>query len=266
MTIKPKVTTVNSNLMAILFLASGIAMLALSIFAASQIVAFIGIGLTFWGALFLLIAPQRHVEGTFLENTAIPFYMTLDRTIKDFAPKGEAYCIPPYPRDVYVPEHLKGLKEIVVFIPAENAVGIASIEELAKGKFSIENPKGILVGAPGAVFIEKIEQKRNTDFTKIPFSELTEVLPHLLSELNLTKEITMTANENEATLQITDSLFKNLYSEKYSLKSVRLIGCPVVNAVSCAIAKSTGKPVAIQKIKNSPDGQTIVATFKIVQL
>jgi hypothetical protein len=278
---KPKL---DSSLIAISFLVSGIVLLDISVFSNSQILCLIGLGLTFWGALFLLITPLKYVEGSFLISSTLPAYMTIDRMLKDLNPKNEAYNIPSCPRNVYLPEHLKGLRETVTFIPAEHATGMAEIKEIediaedkflfenpkellisiARDKFLIENPKGLLITSPGIGLLDKIEQKRNTDLTKIPLSELDETLPYLLNELYLAKEIKMTTNENNVTLQINGSLYKNLYSQKYNLKSINLVGCPIVSAVACAIAESTGKPTLIQKIKTTPDGKTITATFKIV--
>jgi len=262
----PETPKLASSQIAILLLVSGIALLAVSVFSNSQIICFIGLGLTFWGALFILITPQKHVEGSFLVTSTLPVYMTIDRMLKDLTPKNEAYNIPSYTRDVDLPEYMKGLKEMVTFIPEEHATGMAAIEDLAKGKFLIENPKGLLITPPGIGILNKIEQKRKTDLTKIPLSELDETLPDLLNELYLTKEIKMATNENDVTLQINGSLYKNLYSQEYNLKSINLLGCPLVSAAACAIAKSTGKPTMIQKIKTSPDGKTTTATLKIVQL
>jgi hypothetical protein len=255
----------NTFLIAIPFLASGIILLAASVFSNSQTICFIGLGLTFWGAIFLLITPQKQVEGSFLVTSTLPAYMTIDRMLKDLKPKNEAYYIPSYTRDVDLPEYMKGLKEMVTFIPEEQATGMPAIEDLAKGKFLIKNPKGLLITPPGISILEKIEQKSNIDLTKIPIGELDGTLPDLLNGLYLTKEIKMTTNENDITIEINDSLYKNLYSQKYNLQSINLLGCPLVSAAACAIAKSTGKPTTIQKIKTTPDGKTTTAALKIVQ-
>jgi len=257
---KPKL---NSFTVGIIFLVSGISLFIISVFSGSQIISLIGLGLTFWGALFLLIPPPKHIEASFLITSSLPDYMTLDRMLNYLTPKTEAYNIPPCPRDIYLPEHLEGLKETVTFIPAENSDGMAEIEDIARGKFLIEKPKGILIVSPGIGLLDKIEQKRNTDFTKIPLSELDETLPYLFRELNLAKEIEMTTSEDAIILQINGSLYKNLYDQKYNLKSVKLLGCPLVNAVACAIAKSTGKPILIHEIKTVSNGKTITAAFKI---
>ena len=85
----------------------------------------------------------------------------------------------------------------------------------------------------------------------------------MFKELNLAKEIEITTNEDAIILQINGSLYKNLYNQKYNLRSIKLLGCPLVNAVACAISKSTGKPTLIQEIKTASNGKTTTATFKI---
>ena len=54
----------------IMFLVPGILSLAFSITSNSQVLAFIGLGLTFWGALFLFVRPLRYVEGSLLDSTS----------------------------------------------------------------------------------------------------------------------------------------------------------------------------------------------------
>ena len=259
---KPKF---NSVLIAIIFLISGITLFALSVFSGSTLLSFIGLGLTFWGALFLLMPPPKHVEASFLITSTLPTYMNIDRMLNSLIPKNEAYNIPPCPKGVNLPDHLKGLKEMVTFIPAEHTDGIAEIEDIARGKFLVEKPKGLLIISPGVSLLGIIEEKHNKDFTKIPLSELDETLPELFSELHLANEIEMTTNENDIILQINGSLYKNLYNQKYNLKSISLLGCPLVNAVGCAIAKSTGKPTMIQETKTAQNGKTITVIFNIVQ-
>jgi hypothetical protein len=248
----------------VIFLISGVTLFVVSILLVLQIICVIGLGLIFWGALFLLIPPPKHVEASFLVTSSLPDYMNIDRMLKYLIPKNEAYNIPPCPRDIYLPEHLKGLKEMVTFIPAEKTDGIAEIEDIARGEFLTEEPRGLLITSPGVGLLDRIEQKRNADFSKIPLSELDEALPNFLSELYLAKEITMIRKEDNIVLQINGSLYKNLYSQKYCLTSINLLGCPLVNAAACAIAKSTGKPTILQEIKNPSNGKTIIATFKII--
>jgi hypothetical protein len=248
------------------FLVPGILSLILSVYYESQILAFIGLGLTFWGALFILITPKKYVEGSLLETAAIPSYLTIDRIIKDLKYKGKGYYTPPYPKDVYLPEHLKGLKDMVVYVSAENEEDMPSITELAEGKFLLQNPNGVLVTPPGLGLLTQIEKKANVDFTKISLEDLCEVMPRfILDNFSLAKEMKMVIEENQVKLKLSDSIYKNLYSSENNLKSISLLGCPIVSAVACALAKASGKPVTIQKQNVELGGSTINVLYLIVK-
>jgi len=247
------------------FLFSGVSLFILSVYYESQILALIGLGLTFWGALFILITPHRYVEGTLLDSAVISSYLTIDRIIKDLKYTGKGYYTPPYPKDVYLPEHLKGLKDMVVYVSAENEENMPSVTALAESKFLVQNPNGVLVAPPGLGLLTQIEKKANVDFTKTPLNELCELLPRsILDNVSLAKEMEMAIEENQVKLKISDSIYKNLYSSENNLKSISILGCPIVSLVACAIAKAAGKPVTIQKQNISPDGSTIRVLYRIV--
>jgi hypothetical protein len=79
-----------------------------------QIVAFIGLGLTFWGAIFALTRTGKYVESSLLDGTAKSGYSTIERMINDLKFNAQGYYIPAYPKDVILPDYLKNLKEPVV--------------------------------------------------------------------------------------------------------------------------------------------------------
>jgi hypothetical protein len=263
---KRRVDQSISGRITVLLSISGILSLIFSIYAASQILALIGLGLIFWGALFLFLKPTNFVEGSLLYNTTVTAYSTIDRIINEFNYKGKGYYIPPYPTDAYLPEYLKGLKDTIVFISAEKDSPTPAIEEIAKGKFISKNPKGALIAPPGLGILTEIQEKSKVDFTKIELIELSSVLPPLiLQDLNLAKEMTLELKGDQAHLRITDSLHKNLYSIHSNLKSVNLLGGPIASAVACALAKASRRTITIQKQQVSPDGSTVEVWYRIVQ-
>ena len=71
----------ESTKIGIILLVAGIITLSVSILLNSQTMALVGLGLTFWGVLFILMAPLRYVEGRLLISTAISMYLTTDRII-----------------------------------------------------------------------------------------------------------------------------------------------------------------------------------------
>lgn len=231
----------------------------------SQILAFIGLGLTFWGALLFLITPLRYVEGSLLGSTAFPSYQTINRMVKDLKITDHGYHVPPFPKNAYLPDHLKGLKEMIVFIPASNDAQMPSIEEMAESKFLLKNPQGVLVIPPGAGVLSKIENDFKTDFTNMDLNNLCEVLPrYILDNLGLAKEMDMDLQENFVNVKVFGSLYKDLYSNEANLKSISILGCPIISAVACALAKATGKSVTLQKVQVFPNGQ-IEAQCIIIQ-
>ena len=251
---------------AILLLIAGILSFVFSVTIGIQVLALIGLGLTFWCVLLFLLKPVNFVEGSLLYNSAVSMYSTIDRIIEDFNCKGKGYYIAPYPKGVYLPEYLKGLKTSNVFISAEKGATMPSIEEMAKGKFISKNPKGVLLTPPGSGILIQIEEKMKLDFTKMDLDELCVLLPiHITQDLNLAKEMAIILNGDEAHLKIVDSLYKNLYNVRDNLKSVGLLGCPIASAVACALAKNSGRIVTIQKHQVSPDGSAVKLWYRIGQ-
>jgi len=261
-----KARRIPSGKIGIIFMVSGALSLIFSILNNSQVLAFIGLGLTFWGALFFFVRPIRYVKSSLLDSTAISSYSTIDRIVRDLKYKGKSYYVPPYPKEVYLPEYLKGLKEMIVFISADNGVATPSIEEMAESRFLLENPKGICAAPPGSGLLTQFEKEIRTDITKLNLKELCESLPPIILEnFQLAKEIEIKTEKNQVHLKIFDSIYKNLYGKEQNLKSVHFLGCPLVSAIACAIAKTTGKIVTIDKDSVSPDGQTIEVWCRFIE-
>jgi hypothetical protein len=237
-----------------------------SIYSESQVFALIGLGLVFWGALFVLMRPMKLVEATLLYNTSISTYLTTDRIINDLGYTGKVYYIPPYPENVYIPEYLKGLKASIAFISANDDGKMPSVEELAKGKFLSKGKKGVLLPPPGLGILNEIEDKTKTNFTDMNLDKLCEILPtFILQDLNLVRDLTMELDGDHVHLAMFNSLYKGLYSSKSNLKSIDFLGCPIVSAVACAIAKTSGRPVTIQKIELSRDDLDIQVWYQILR-
>ena len=72
--LKRKVERSASSKFTVLFLISGVLSLVFSIYLGSQILALIGLGLVFWGVLFILLKPVNFVEGSLLYNVAPSVY------------------------------------------------------------------------------------------------------------------------------------------------------------------------------------------------
>jgi len=249
-----------------ILLAIGALTLTGSFIRTSTVLAFIGLGLTFWGALFLFARPIKFVKSTLLDSTAISSYTTIDRMIQDLNYKGKPIYIPPYPKEAYLPEYLKGLKEMIVFIPAEDILAMPTIEEMAKKQFLLKNPKGICIAPPGYGLVNLFEKELKTEFTQINLERLCSSLPTIIvKNLELAKELEINPENDLIHIKIVDSAYKELYSREQGLKSIHSIGCPLTSAIACALAKTTAKLVTIAKDAVSPDLKTIEVWYKTLE-
>jgi hypothetical protein len=247
----------------IAFLIAGVLSLILSISVGSQVLALVGLGLTFWGALFSLLSPVSYVESRFLGAVVAAFYANIDRLIADLKLKGSSYYVPPLPVGAYVPEHLKGLRETVVFVSAKEEA-FPPIEELAKGKFLLDHQEGALVSPPGMGLLQEIDKETQAETVDASLNEMIDAWTQAICEnFNLAKDIRMTTEEDKVTLITEDSLFKKLYIGKGNYESVKTLGCPIVSAIACLIARAYNRPVTIRGHEVTPDGLTIRTIYQI---
>ena len=66
-------------------------------------------------------------------------------------------------------------------------------------------------------------------------------------------------------MRITNSLYKDLYTEAETRSHIGVIGCPICSALACALAKATGKPVTIERTEASEEGKILEAYYRILQ-
>jgi len=245
------------------FLVLGILLLALSMFLEMQVAAFIGLSLTFWGAVLALTRRSKFVESELLDSTARSAYSTIDRMITDLNYGAQGFYIPAYPGDVALPNYLTNLREPAVYISSSFDVP-PSIDELASGKFISSQTRGFFISSPGSGILSQVEKQLNLDLSKVTTAELCEVLPKSLTEyLNLARKADMSLESNGANFKAVGIIYDSFYVAGSKFKSVNMLGCPVVSAVASALAKSSGKTVVVKEQELLPENSVNV-TFSFV--
>jgi len=254
----------NSSAVAALFVVMGVLVLAYSLAFELEVAAFVGLGLVFWGAVFGLARNGKYVERGLLDSTAKSAYSTFDRMIKDLKFEGQGYYIPPYPQSANLPEYLANLREPVVFI-SEDFDGKPSADELAEGRFLSKKTRGVFITCPGSELMAQIEKQLNVDFSKMDIHELIDVLPRCLTETsNLAKSVEMSLTDKGVSFNATGLVYQSLYRANPPMKSVSVLGCPVVSAVASILAKASGKTVVVTDQVLSPGNCGDHTMFKFI--
>ena len=238
----------------------GAVALALSMVYASSILALIGLGLTFWGVLLSMVRPVRYVKSSLLDSTAFSSLTTVDRIITDLGYEGKGIHLPP--------RYLKGLKTGTVFIPFKKELIIPTLDEVSKERVFLENPKGICLTPSGSELVNLFEKELGTNFAKVDLNYLQNNLPKLFVEgLEIAKDFEMKTYNDTIIVKITESVYKDFCSEvRTKLSNVcNSLGCPLCSSIACALTRSTGKPIIIEKNELSTDGKVIEAYYRILE-
>ncbi len=264
----------QTNKIGFAFLMIGVSAFAASILSNNTAIAFIGLGMTFWGALFMFVRPVRFVRGALLDWTVASSYATIDRILEDLNYKGQGIYVPPFPKEVYLPEHLKNLKEIIVYITATNIMWTAraedkfpmpTLDEIAQARFMLKNPRGITIIPPGNGLLDIYEKELKIDFSKANLDYIQRSLPRLISDLRLAASVEIRKSHWTIDVTIKNSIYEDLYSPKRGLKSVHIAGCPLASSLACVLTKTTGKLVTIVKDQASPESNEVKVWYRMLE-
>jgi len=230
-----------------------------SILFSSSILAFIGLGLTFWGALLFFIKPVAYVRAKLLDSTAVPSLMAVDKILSEEACQGKGLHLPP--------KSTEGCRDGMVFIPSSNQVVTPSIEEITGKEIFSKNSKGVYLLSPGYGLAKLFEKELGVDFSKVDLDYLQKNLAKLLVEdLEVVEEFSMDVEGEFVEVKMVGSIYRDLCQDVKKLSKICLLtGCPMCSAIGCMLAKVTGNPVAFEGDKPSSNGLEIQARYRIIE-
>lgn len=246
---------------AILLLFLGLLSLVVSITYAFSILAFIGLGLTFWGVLFFYITPSKHVKIDLLNPTVLSSLANIDQIMTELNCKGKGVYLPP--------KYLGTFDSGKVFLSSldNTSVHVPRLEEIEEGMIFLKNPNGVLLIPPGLALTQLFEKELGMNFTKTDMEYLQVKLPKLfIEDLEIAEELKIEIEHNVVKIEIIGSIYQTLCNEAGKFRRVcDLIGCPVTSALACAIAKASGKPVIIEKEEKQLSEKIVRIQYQILE-
>ena len=285
-----------NRMIAYAMLILGLVSLVASAYFEHLILAFVGLGLTFWGALLLYITPSRHVSLELLNVMASSNLGNIERILTDAnivmaeIPPGQrvnaetlpqirravmshqirAYAIRfPFGKGIYLsPKYLKDFESSLVFVPSTRQA-LPEPEEMREEKLYYGKiwPKGVFLTPPGLALSKLFEKQLGTSFTRTDLSYIQNNLPKLLIEdLEIAEDVDVKTESSTIMVEITNHIFNEICQETRKLQKVHeAIGCPLSSAIACALAKATGKPIVIENEEQSQDGRTTRIQYTILE-
>jgi len=247
------------NIVGLTLTACGILALASSIIFVNSILAFIGLGLTFWGCLFLLLKPEPYTKSTLLDSTTTPSLKNLHKLLTDLNYNGKGVYLPP--------KYLTDLKSGLVYISKKKGIDIPPLGEKPEDTTVSTNPDGLYITPPGLDLTNLFEKRLGTDFIRTDLQYLQTNLPNVFIEnLEIAQALEITTENNLINIKITDSVYNNLHTQTQQLATIHnSIGCPLCSAIACALTRVTGEPIIIENSHYTTTDKTLTVQYRILE-
>jgi hypothetical protein len=235
----------------------GLASLLSSAFYSSYVLAFIGLGLTFWGALFLYVKYTKYVKLELLNAASSSGLYNIERILATTKTGLKGIYLPP--------KNLQDYTSSVVFIPTEPDQPLPTSVETDPQKLESKNSVGLLLTPPGLALSKLFEKELKQPFTETSLEDLQTQLPKLFDELQITKSLTVQPEDASIVVEMRNHVFEDLCNETAKLERThKTVGCPLASALACAFAKATGKPIVIEKEETGPNVKTTIH-YKVLE-
>jgi len=234
------------RLVSLVMFALGLIALALSLVYASSILAFIGLGLTFWGSLTLYIATEKYVKQTLLTSSITSSLANLNQMLTELKYQGKGIYLPP--------KHLKDSEASKVYVPKNKDTNLPTPEELQQreDKMFAKNPESALITPPGFSLSKLFEKTLGTTFTKVDLEYLQQNLPKLfIEDLEIAEDLIIQTKSTKVGretadsvsvaqlkddtihVKITNSIYEGVCKEARGLPHIcGSIGCPICSAIA----------------------------------
>ena len=235
----------------------GLIALLFSALFSSYVLAFIGLGLTFWGSLFLYIKSTKYVKLDLLNSTSLSTLINIEKILANVKANSQGIYLPP--------KRLQDYTSSLVFVPTEPNQALPTTKETNPKDLETKNPTGLLITPPGLALSKLFEKELKKPFTETSLEDLQSQLPKLFDELQITKHLAIRPQDNNIRVTIRNHVFEDLCKETAKLELThKTVGCPLSSALACAFAKATGKPIVIEKEETSPDKTTTIQ-YKVLE-
>ncbi len=218
---------------------TGITALTLSIIYTSSILAFIGLGLLFWGVILIYIRTEEYTKKILLDATTAPSIATLNQLLDELNYKGKPIYLPP--------KYLNNPEAYKAYIPKQDGEKMPTPEQTQENSLITKNPEGLLMTPLGAELAKLFEKRLETSFTRVDLQWLQQNMPKLLIEdLEIARDFEIKIEKDKVYTRI----------EKPVLDQ------PLSSAIACALAKASGKPITVENQQTTANG-TIIIEYNI---
>jgi hypothetical protein len=239
----------------------GSILLVASIIYTSLISSVVGLGLVFWGVIFIYIRNEVYLRDILLDATVLPSLITIEQVLQELDWRGQGFHLPP--------KYIKNTENNRVYIAKTRNSDLPTAEYIRENenRLFINDLQGILLTSPGNDLVRIFEKTLGTSFIMVDLEYIKQNLPKLfIEDLDIARKIELTEKNSTISLHIVSSVYSRLNMETSKLPRVyETLGCPLVSAIASVIARATGKPVIIADQKIDKSSKALIIKYRIVE-
>ncbi len=236
----------------------GLIFLALALVHTNTISAFIGIALTFWGALLLYIRPTKFIRQEILATSIVEPLMLINRILSELDYQGTPTFISP--------GTLGSLQNVFLYIPKSGSLQIPKDEDIPGEKIFYDDPPSIKITPSGFQLSKLLEADLRTNFNSVDMEYLNNNLGKAIVDgFELTKSFEMEYDTSSVQVTMKETIFDELIDLLNKEKNPVLVGDPITSAIACILALMTRNPVKIASLEYDKTSKTLNVAYEIAE-
>jgi hypothetical protein len=236
----------------------GTILITLALISGSQIAAFIGISLIFWGGLFHFIKPTKYIKIQLLSSTTILTLVNLYKIISTLNYNGNG---------IHLPLTDLNKSQEKLFIPYKNGENnISENDFFIEGEIFQEQPKGVLITPTGSDLADFFEEELGIYFSKTDIETLQKKLPKLFTEgLEVAESFEINRNQNNIQIKISNSPYIDMFTKvlEDTENSFAPFLFPFFSSIACILTRSSQKPIIMNNYTFSKNFRTLDIDFQM---
>lgn len=243
---------------AYILLALGLILSTLAVIHSHNVSAFLGIALTFWGALLLYAKPANFIRKEILEKS-IEGFMT---DMEHFLEKQNFVGIPKY----VSLGTLAGFKKVKIVLTKTDSSQLPSDEQLSDDRMFLDEPPAMILKPPGFELSKLIEQELNVDLLSMSISDLLKHLEKALVEgLEIAKSFKAEFHDDIVQAIFQDTTFDAIIKQIDINGTIKYIGDPLISAVACILVLNTRQMMVIKTIEFDDLNNSTTVIYEIIK-
>ncbi|MEM2905762.1 MAG: hypothetical protein QW057_05285 [Candidatus Bathyarchaeia archaeon] len=240
-----------SRLSGLLLLSLGGVLIVFATVYSSLIPAFIGLSLTFWGALLLYVRPVRYVRRELAVSLAANTHTSLRELLKETGYTSRA---------LYLPPRAMGEQDKGSLLVSKGPNLAASATSRSQGESS--HPAGtscLALTPPGLDLARLMQRELGRDLATVDLEYLAAKLPKVMVEdLEVAGEVEIEPRGDVVSVKVSQPLFPIRLGEEAEAAGLDCL----TSAIACILTWTTAKPIAVELLTSS--GDTLEARFRIL--